>query len=99
MTAEPRHALIPTVLVVEDEDSLATLLQYNLEKEGYGVTVCADGEEALIRIDERQPDLGDERVGGHEPGARKLMVEGVERDQVLAHGRDRLPGTTGRRPA
>jgi len=32
-------------------------LQYNLEKEGYAVSLCADGEEALIRIDERQPDL------------------------------------------
>lgn len=57
MTAEPRRALTPSILVVEDEDSLATLLQYNLEKEGYSVAVCADGEEALIRIDERQPDL------------------------------------------
>lgn len=49
--------MTPSILVVEDEDSLATLLQYNLEKEGYGVTICPDGEEALIRIDERQPDL------------------------------------------
>ena len=39
------------------KNSLATLLQYNLEKEGYAVAVCADGEEALIRIDEKQPDL------------------------------------------
>jgi two-component system phosphate regulon response regulator PhoB len=43
--------------VVEDEDSLATLLQYNLEKEGYSVRVAADGEEALLLIDERLPDL------------------------------------------
>jgi two-component system phosphate regulon response regulator PhoB len=57
MSTEPRRALTPSILVVEDEDSLATLLQYNLEKEGYGVAVCADGEEALIRNDERQPDL------------------------------------------
>ena len=57
MTAELRRAAAPSILVVEDEDSLATLLQYNLEKEGYGVAVCADGEEALIRIDEAQPDL------------------------------------------
>jgi two-component system phosphate regulon response regulator PhoB len=43
--------------VVEDEDSLATLLQYNLEKEGYSVRVAADGEEALLLVDERLPDL------------------------------------------
>ena len=43
--------------MVEDEDALATLLQYNLDKEGYRVDLCADGEEALIRIDEKPPDL------------------------------------------
>jgi two-component system phosphate regulon response regulator PhoB len=43
--------------VVEDEDALATLLQYNLEKEGYQVAVAADGEEALTQVDERLPDL------------------------------------------
>lgn len=49
--------MTPHILVVEDEDALATLLQYNLDKEGYHVELCADGEEALIRIDEKQPDL------------------------------------------
>ncbi|MBE7216937.1 MAG: phosphate regulon transcriptional regulator PhoB [Caulobacteraceae bacterium] len=47
----------PNVLVVEDEDALSTLLQYNLDKEGYRVSVAADGEEALVMVDERQPDL------------------------------------------
>ena len=48
---------LPSVLVVEDEDALATLLQYNLEKEGYHVRLAADGEEALVQVDERLPDL------------------------------------------
>ena len=47
----------PYILVMEDEDALATLLQYNLEKEGYDVVVAADGEEGMLQIDERQPDL------------------------------------------
>jgi two-component system phosphate regulon response regulator PhoB len=47
----------PYVLVVEDEDALATLLQYNLDKEGYEVALAQDGEEALMMVDERQPDL------------------------------------------
>ncbi|HVI32392.1 phosphate regulon transcriptional regulator PhoB [Phenylobacterium sp.] len=47
----------PHILVVEDEDSLSTLLQYNLEKEGYDVAVAGDGEEALLLVDERLPDL------------------------------------------
>jgi two-component system phosphate regulon response regulator PhoB len=45
------------VLVIEDEDALATLLQYNLEKEGYRVGIATDGEEALTQVDERLPDL------------------------------------------
>jgi two-component system, OmpR family, phosphate regulon response regulator PhoB len=47
----------PNILVVEDDEAIATLLHYNLEKEGARVEICADGEEALIRIDERAPDL------------------------------------------
>ena len=49
--------MIPYVLVVEDEDALSTLLSYNLEKEGYKVAVAADGEEGLMLVDERLPDL------------------------------------------
>lgn len=45
------------VLVVEDEDALATLLKYNLEKEGYKVSVAIDGEEALLMAEETPPDL------------------------------------------
>lgn len=47
----------PHILVMEDEDALATLLQYNLEKEGYEVTVAADGEEGMLQLEERTPDL------------------------------------------
>ena len=34
--------MIPNVLVVEDEDALSALLQYNLDKEGYRVTVTRE---------------------------------------------------------
>jgi two-component system, OmpR family, phosphate regulon response regulator PhoB len=47
----------PYILVVEDEDALATLLHYNLEKEGYKVSLASDGEEALTQVDEQLPDL------------------------------------------
>jgi two-component system phosphate regulon response regulator PhoB len=47
----------PYILVVEDEDALATLLQYNLDKEGYRVALAGDGEEALTLVNEAQPDL------------------------------------------
>lgn len=42
---------------MEDEDALATLLDYNLLKEGFRVERAADGEEALLRITEEPPDL------------------------------------------
>jgi len=47
----------PHILVVEDEDALSTMLQYNLEKEGYEVVVAGDGEEALTLVSEKLPDL------------------------------------------
>jgi len=47
----------PLVLVVEDEAALATMLRYNLEKQGFRVEEAADGQEALTRIAETPPDL------------------------------------------
>jgi two-component system phosphate regulon response regulator PhoB len=47
----------PLVLVVEDEAPLATMLRYNLEKQGFRVEEAGDGQEALTRIAETQPDI------------------------------------------
>jgi len=47
----------PYVLIVEDEDALATLLEYNFDKEGYETAIAMDGEEALLLASERAPDL------------------------------------------
>jgi two-component system phosphate regulon response regulator PhoB len=47
----------PLILIVEDEAALATMLRYNLEKEGYRVAEAGDGEEALTVVAERKPDL------------------------------------------
>ncbi len=47
----------PLVLVVEDEASLATMLRYNLEKQGFRVDEAVDGQEALTRIAETVPDI------------------------------------------
>ncbi|MGE0524518.1 MAG: phosphate regulon transcriptional regulator PhoB [Variibacter sp.] len=45
------------ILVVEDEEPLTLLLQYNLEAEGYAVETVARGDEADIRLREAVPDL------------------------------------------
>jgi two-component system phosphate regulon response regulator PhoB len=52
-----RSATRPYALLVEDESALVELIRYNLEKEGYEIAVAADGEEALVMIDERLPDI------------------------------------------
>lgn len=45
------------ILIVEDEEALATILEYNLGKEGFDVVPASDGEEAMLKIDEDAPDL------------------------------------------
>jgi two-component system phosphate regulon response regulator PhoB len=45
------------VLVVEDEEPLAMLLQYNLEAEGFRVSVASRGDDAEIIVSESPPDL------------------------------------------
>ncbi len=47
----------PTILIVEDEAPLVTLLRYNLEKQGFRVEDVGDGGEALNRVTEAAPDL------------------------------------------
>ena len=46
-----------SVLVVEDDRNIAELLQMYLEKEGYTVTVAADGGQGLSKFRALQPDL------------------------------------------
>ena len=45
------------ILLVDDEQSIQTLLSYPLRKEGYHVTSVLDGSEALQRFDEGRFDL------------------------------------------
>lgn len=45
------------VLIVEDEEPIAKVLEYNFEKEGYRTGIAHDGEEALVMAAEQQPDL------------------------------------------
>jgi two-component system, OmpR family, phosphate regulon response regulator PhoB len=47
----------PRVLVVEDEDTIATALEFLITREGYGHDRVASGADALPRIRETRPDL------------------------------------------
>jgi DNA-binding response OmpR family regulator len=46
-----------TILLVDDEDSIQTLLTFPLERDGYRVVQARDGEEALRRFGEENVDL------------------------------------------
>ena len=46
-----------SVLIVEDDRNIAELLQLYLEKEGYTVTLAADGGQGLTKFRALQPDL------------------------------------------
>ncbi|WP_078414010.1 response regulator transcription factor [Priestia abyssalis] len=45
------------VLVVDDEQSIATLLQYNLQQAGFQVMTAKDGEEGYYMAVEQRPNL------------------------------------------
>jgi two-component system phosphate regulon response regulator PhoB len=47
----------PTVLVVEDEAAQRDVLSYNLEAEGFRVARAENGEEALVLVEEENPDI------------------------------------------
>jgi two-component system response regulator RegX3 len=55
--SSPTPTDAPKILVVEDEESLADSVRYNLEREGYSVSVATDGRHALERFRSDAPSL------------------------------------------
>jgi two-component system response regulator VicR len=45
------------ILVVDDEKPIADILKFNLEKEGYSVELAYDGQEAIDKTHNTNPDL------------------------------------------
>ena len=45
------------ILVVDDEKPISDIVKFNLDKEGYDVYTAYDGEEALAKVKEVEPDL------------------------------------------
>ena len=44
------------ILLVDDDASVRRVLQFKLQKQGYTVTTAADGEEALVALNEERFD-------------------------------------------
>lgn len=45
------------ILIVDDEKPISDIVKFNLEKEGFEVVTAYDGEEALQKVEEENPDL------------------------------------------
>jgi two-component system phosphate regulon response regulator PhoB len=45
------------VLIVEDEEAISTLLDYNLSREDFEPRIAKDGEDALLKVSEFHPDI------------------------------------------
>ena len=45
------------ILIADDEPDILEILKYNLLKEGYEVTTAKDGDEAIAKAKQANPDL------------------------------------------
>ena len=45
------------ILIIEDEPHIADAVAYNLKKEGFEVSIVADGEVGLDKIIQEEPEL------------------------------------------
>lgn len=45
------------ILVVDDEKPISDIIKFNLVKEGYNVVTAYDGDEALAKVHQTEPDL------------------------------------------
>ena len=45
------------ILVVDDEKPIADILKFNLKKEGFEIVMAHDGDEAIEKANEEQPDM------------------------------------------
>jgi DNA-binding response OmpR family regulator len=55
--SEPGPAPAATILIVDDEPANVEILCQELDGEGYELLTADDGEEAIIKVHEHQPDL------------------------------------------
>ncbi len=45
------------IVLIEDEKNIAELVRYNLQREGYRLSLAVNGEEGLRLIEQQRPDL------------------------------------------
>src|SRR3546814_10943678 len=47
----------PDLLLIEDDEAIAELIVWHFAREGFSVRQTPDGEQALILVEERVPDI------------------------------------------
>ncbi|MDP3867389.1 response regulator [Phenylobacterium sp.] len=95
---------MPRILLAEDDDSLRGFLSRALERAGYDVTACADGEEAAAVLDQDwdllltdivMPGMDGIEVArlaaARHPGLRIMFIPGFAAE-ALAAGESAPPG-------
>jgi two-component system phosphate regulon response regulator OmpR len=70
--SKPRARADRTVLVVEDDPDVATMLRTYLELHGYEVTLAGDTDQALARLEQRPARVA--VVDAHLPGRSGLEL-------------------------
>ena len=76
---------MPRVLVVEDEEHLATGIKFNLELEGYEVEVIMDGRQALHHL---APPALTPNADGYDLVVLDVMLPGVDGFRIVKGMRD-----------
>ena len=89
----------PTVLVIEDDPDIASLVCKNLEAAGFACQRAADGESGIVALEHKQPslvvlDLGLPGMDGHEVTRRVRQHSAVPILMLTAMGEadDRIRG-------
>lgn len=88
------HDLSRTILVVEDDDELRSVLRNGLREEGFTVDGAANGADALQRVDNAPPDLFVIDVGLPDTDGRDLCqalrARGIQTPVLFLTARDAL---------
>jgi len=91
--------MTPFVLIVEDETAISTLLEYNLQREGFETALAEDGDMAMLMAEERVIIMlsargeEDDRVTGLDIGADDYLVKPFSIPELFARIRALLRRT------